>query len=74
MLEESEVEGNLSKNLLYWNRMNAEEKKLLQETKERIEKLEKSPSNGKDFDLVKEVVIRSVEEYGEALKKLAQDD
>jgi len=53
--------------------MNGEEQKL-QETKERIAQLEKSPTNGKDFDLVKEVVLRSVEEYGEALKKLAQDD
>ena len=43
----------------------------IQETRERIEKLEKSPSNGEDFELVKEAVIRSVEDYGEVLKKLA---
>lgn len=54
--------------------MGVKEKKLMQETRERIEKLEKSPSNGKDFDLVKEAVIRSVEDYGKVLKKLAKDD
>ncbi len=46
----------------------------IQETRERIEKLEKSPSNGEDFELVKEAVIRSVEDYGEVLKKLAKND
>lgn len=46
----------------------------IQETKERIEKLEKSPSNGKDFELVKEAVMRSVEDYGEVLKQLARND
>ena len=45
-----------------------------QETRERIKKLEKSPSNGEDFELVKEAVIRSVEDYGEVLKKLAKND
>ncbi len=43
-------------------------------TRERIEKLEKSPSNGEDFELVKEAVIRGVEDYGEVLKKLAKND
>jgi len=46
----------------------------IQETRKRIEKLEKSPSNGEDFELVKEAVIRSVEDYGEVLKKLAKND
>jgi len=54
--------------------MNDKEKKQLRETKERIERLEKSPSNGRDFELVKKAVVRSVEEYGEVLKKLARDD
>lgn len=54
--------------------MNTEERKLLQEAREKVEKLERSPSNGEDFDVVKEAVIRSVEEYGEVLKKLAKDD
>lgn len=46
----------------------------IQETRERIEKLEKSPHNGEDFELVKEAVLRSVEEYSEVLKKLAKND
>lgn len=46
----------------------------IQETRERIGKLEKSPNNGDDFELVKEAVIRSVEDYGEVLKKLAKND
>lgn len=46
----------------------------IQETRERIEELEKSPGNGEDFELVKEAVIRSVEDYGEVLKKLAKND
>ncbi len=46
----------------------------LQETRKRIKKLEKSPSNGEDFELVKFAVIQSIEDYGEVLKKLAKND